>query len=82
MKEMGFKVARKHADKLRTIAHLLGFAVPLVLSILAMFTTGWVALGAVIVAWGTCSLGIITERWLFFAEAKHTVNLYYGATSV
>jgi DMSO reductase anchor subunit len=23
--------------------------------------------------------GTITERWLFFAEAKHTVILYYGA---
>jgi hypothetical protein len=21
----------------------------------------------------------VTERWLFFAEAKHTVTLYYGA---
>lgn len=82
MKEMGFKVARKHADKLRRIAHLLGFALPLVLSLLAMFVSGYVALAAVVIAWGSCSLGILTERWLFFAEAKHTVNLYYGATSV
>lgn len=82
MKEMGFKVGRKHADKLRRIAHILGFALPLVLSIVALFTSGYVALAAVVVAWGSCSLGIMTERWLFFAEAKHTVNLYYGATSV
>ena len=26
--------------------------------------------------------GVYTERWLFFAEAKHTVALYYGAQSV
>lgn len=82
MKEMGFKVARKHADKLRRISHVLGFALPLAMSLLAMFVSGYVALGAVIIAWGSCSLGILTERWLFFAEAKHTVNLYYGATSV
>ena len=82
MKEMGFKVARKHADKLRRISHLLGFALPLVMSLLAMFVSGYVALAAVVIAWGSCSLGILTERWLFFAEAKHTVNLYYGATSV
>lgn len=82
MKEMGFKVARKHAEKLRAIAHVLGFALPLALSLLAMFTTGYVALAAVVVAWGSCSLGILTERWLFFAEAKHTVNLYYGDKSV
>ena len=23
-------------------------------------------------------LGVLIERWLFFAEAKHTVTLYYG----
>ncbi|TMV35521.1 dimethyl sulfoxide reductase anchor subunit, partial [Thioclava sp. BHET1] len=22
--------------------------------------------------------GMLTERWLFFAEAKHSVTLYYG----
>jgi DMSO reductase anchor subunit len=25
------------------------------------------------------AIGTVTERWLFFAEAKHTVMLYYGA---
>ena len=25
-----------------------------------------------------CIIGAIVERWLFFAEAKHVVNLYYG----
>mgnify|MGYP007060996012 CR=1 FL=1 len=25
--------------------------------------------------------GALVERWLFFAEAKHTTMLYYGATS-
>jgi DMSO reductase anchor subunit len=82
MKEMGFKVARKHADKLRRIAHVLGFALPLVMSLLAMFISGYWALAAVVIAWGSCSLGILVERWLFFAEAKHTVNLYYCASSV
>jgi DMSO reductase anchor subunit len=24
--------------------------------------------------------GIFVERWLFFAEAKHSVTLYYGDT--
>ena len=26
-------------------------------------------------------LGVLVERWLFFAEAKHVVTLYYGATT-
>ena len=25
------------------------------------------------------AIGIVAERWLFFAQAKHTVTLYYGA---
>jgi DMSO reductase anchor subunit len=25
--------------------------------------------------------GVLVERWLFFAEAKHTVTLYYGASA-
>ncbi|MCW8916637.1 MAG: dimethyl sulfoxide reductase anchor subunit [Magnetovibrio sp.] len=82
MKEMGYRVAQKHADKLRAISHITGFALPLALSLLAMFIEGYAALGAVLLAWALCSMGIIVERWLFFAEAKHTVNLYYGATSV
>ncbi|MEE8275683.1 MAG: hypothetical protein V3R75_00830 [Alphaproteobacteria bacterium] len=24
---------------------------------------------------------VLIERWLFFAEAKHTVMLYYGAAT-
>ncbi|MGB0632291.1 MAG: dimethyl sulfoxide reductase anchor subunit, partial [Alphaproteobacteria bacterium] len=25
------------------------------------------------------SVGVVVERWLFFAEAKHVSMLYYGA---
>ena len=27
-------------------------------------------------------IGTFVERWLFFAEAKHSVTLYYGAAEV
>jgi DMSO reductase anchor subunit len=27
----------------------------------------------------SASAGVLVERWLFFAEARHTVILYYGA---
>ena len=30
----------------------------------------------------SAALGLVVERWLFFAEAKHTVILYYGADAV
>ena len=26
-----------------------------------------------------CLAGLLAERWLFFAEAQHTVRLYHGA---
>ena len=29
---------------------------------------------------GGRAAGVLVERWLFFAEAKHVVTLYYGAT--
>jgi DMSO reductase anchor subunit len=27
----------------------------------------------------SATAGVLVERWLFFAEAKHSVTLYYGA---
>ena len=83
LREMGFQVARKHSQKLRKLVYLLGFAVPFVavgLSLLPNFS-GPVALGLAIFSALSAGLGIIIERWLYFAEAKHTVMLYYGASS-
>lgn len=78
-REMGFKIARKHAAKLRQIANLLGFFVPALLLLIALATggaaTSILCVGAVL----SMSVGVVVERWLFFAEAKHVVTLYYGA---
>jgi DMSO reductase anchor subunit len=27
------------------------------------------------------SAGVLVERWLFFAEARHAVTLYYGRSA-
>jgi DMSO reductase anchor subunit len=78
MKEMGFHIARKHATKLRRIALLLGFVIPFILSLIVMGLPGWVAAAAAILAAVLATLGVLVERWLFFAEAKHSVMLYYG----
>jgi len=78
-KEMGFQVARKHAQKLRWLAALLGFAVPLAGTLAAVLLSDpWHTALAVVVAL-SASLGVVIERWLFFAEARHVVTLYYGA---
>src|SRR5262249_29838993 len=78
LREMGFRIARKHARKLRLIAVVLGFALPFILTIAAYATSGVPAAICSTLAAGICLAGILTERWLFFAEAKHTVTLYYG----
>ena len=44
-----------------------------------MIAAGIIGLIAAAVAVVSAALGLVIERWLFFAEAKHTVMLYYGA---
>lgn len=80
MREMGFKVARKHAEKLRRIALLAGFALPAVLTLLAVVTAdATLSAVAMVLAALAGSAGVLVERWLFFAEARHIVTLYFGA---
>jgi DMSO reductase anchor subunit len=79
LKEMGYRIARKHAAKLRVIAVALAFALPFLLSLAALLSQGWLAAAAALVAAPLATTGVLIERWLFFAEAKHAVTLYYGA---
>jgi DMSO reductase anchor subunit len=80
MKEMGFRIARKHAGRLRVVAVCLGFVIPClgVAGALVAETAGGIAVA--LSAFIVMIPGILTERWLFFAEAKHAVGLYYGLT--
>lgn len=78
-REMGFVIARKHAVKLRRIALLLGFLLPILLCLLAAQLPVLPAFLLLVLAVVANSAGVLTERWLFFAEARHTVMLYYGA---
>lgn len=78
LKEMGFRVARKHAASLRNVARLAAFAVPAVLLGAAIVSPPAIALALGIVAPLVQLAGMLVERWLFFAEARHTVTLYYG----
>lgn len=82
LKEMGFRIARKHAAKLRRIAVVLGFVLPFVLSLAPFVVSGWLALAAALVAAVLGTIGVFVERWLFFAEAQHAVTLYYGRAAV
>jgi DMSO reductase anchor subunit len=83
MQEMGYRIARKHAKKLRRIAVILGFVLPVLLvlgSILVPAAAGAAVLA--VLAAPFLLLGLAVERWLFFAEARHVVTLYYGAQAV
>lgn len=71
-KEMGFAVARKHAEKLRSIV-LLCLLAAAALSLLAIPVHVFAIPAAAIALAATA-----VERWLFFAEAKHVVTLFYG----
>ncbi len=83
LREMGFRIARKHAAKLRLIAIIFGFAVPmLLLAGLLLTVFGIVAVVLSALALVSCQIGLLVERWLFFAEAKHVVTLYYGEQAV
>jgi DMSO reductase anchor subunit len=76
-REMAFVVARAHAERLRGLALVL-FAVVPILCVLAIGRVPGVAPAAWLWAASIAALaGAFVERWLFFAQARHVVTLYY-----
>lgn len=76
-REMGFVLARKHSAKLRVVAVILFAVLPAACALpLWLFVhfdaTPWLCAAAL-----SAMLGSMVERWLFFAEARHVVMLYY-----
>ncbi len=78
MREMGFEVARKHADRLRQIATVLLFVLPAILTSLILVAGSTLSAVLAMVAVLSAAAGVGVERWLFFAEAEHVSMLYYG----
>jgi len=77
LKEMGYRIARKHAIRLRLVAQVGAFMLPSALLCLALLFPR--AAFLTVPTSATLQLaGVLIERWLFFAEAKHTITLYYG----
>lgn len=72
LREFVHVVGRKHSQKLRIISLALMTVVPVVL--LALPFSHVIGLLAVV----SHIAGVLTARWLFFAEAEHVVGLYYG----
>ncbi len=83
-REMGFRVARKHAAKLVRIGFLLVAVVPIALLFGAITASASVPVLAAALAVHAAlfhMLGMMVERWLFFAEAKHAVMSFYEGAS-
>lgn len=68
--------------RMRWGAALLGFALP-GLALAAAWATPAAGLPASALAWPWLlqMLGLLAERWCFFAEARHPQNLYYQAVA-
>lgn len=73
-KEMGHVLARKHSSRLRELCCLFGFVLP-TLACIAAWTLNLPVLYSLAAIIGM--LGVFIGRWLFFAEARHVVSLYY-----
>ena len=71
LREMVHVVGRRHAGRLRAIAMLLACLLP------ALLIWLWPNVASVILASLLHLTGMLTARWLFFAEAEHVVGLYY-----
>jgi len=75
--EFGFRLARQKASVLKVFVFALGFLVPGLMLAWVFGQQG--GLAAPIIAALSGIAGAAVERWLFFAEARHVVNLYHGA---
>ncbi len=82
LREMGFRIARKHAGKLRRVALALGFAVPALLLAIGAALAGTAGRVMLPLAALCMLVGLYVERWLFFAQATHTVTLFYGQPDI
>ena len=71
--EFQFTLARRHARALRVALFAGAYAVPLLWLLAGRPTVSGAA-----AAFLSSALGFVCERWLFFAEARHTVRLYHG----
>ena len=75
--EMGYRIGRKHAYKLRHICAITLFVIPITLGLIAI-AAPTVSPFLSFVSILSAVIGIVIERWLFFAQAMHVVSLYYG----
>lgn len=72
--EFGHQIMPSKSFMLRSVVFVLGFIIPFIL--VMMGKENMILIYAAVIS---AYAGILVERWLFFTEARHVVNLYYGA---
>jgi len=77
-REMGYRVARHHAKRLRAYV-LAGMGLAGLGALLSVILPGVPGAFFAVVAPLILGASVLVERWLFFAEAEHVVTLFYGA---
>lgn len=78
--EFGYRLSARASLLLRILVFVFAFMVPALL-ILGYLTQ--VIIGVPLwIGFISAFVGVLIERWLFFAEARHVVNLYHGAQQV
>ena len=77
-REFFHRASRLAMRRIRLAVIVLAFAAPLVIMLLAWATA---AAPLWIVAALVQAPGLLADRWLFFAQAKHPQNLYYQVVS-
>jgi DMSO reductase anchor subunit len=82
MREMGYQVARRHAERLRRLSAVLLFLFPIVAGLLLLLNPpSPVQIAIAALSALSAAVGVLTERWLFFAEAEHVVVVFYRGGS-
>lgn len=76
LREMGFRVARAHRARLRRLT-LAGFGAVTLLALVALPLPDGLATLVLVPAAALACAAMLIERWLMFAEATHTVTLFY-----
>ena len=75
--EFGYQLARQKAGLIKTLVFVVGFGLPGLMLVWVFNQQGGMLAAGVAALAGL--VGAAMERWLFFAEARHVVNLYHGA---
>jgi len=78
-REMGGAIDRAQVEMLRRRSFLLYLLVPFCAATIPVEMEAWIRIFAASAGVVSVMIGIAIERWLFFAEAKHTAMLYYGS---